>query len=429
MPHRPAAATVVVTGASGWLGQNLVRALAAERERVRCLVPRDDQASPLALIAPVVEVVVGDVRDPATADRLFDGVGAEAAVFHAAAVIHPTRSTREFFDVNVGGTQNALDRARRSGAARFVHVSPTRRSASTPRPTRCSPRTPRTTPIWATACPSTRPSSCPAGARPGRRAHGHGAGAVVLRPLPAAPPEPVLPHHPPAGSRWWATARSAARWPTPTTWSRACCGPRWPTRRPANVLGGGRPPYELREILATVRRALEAEGLPTSGPETLRLPWAAARLAEQLDRLAQARGRYLQPLHVLGELNHTIACDVSRARAELGYEPTVELKRACGPASAGASTTGSSSDGPDRPSPGAAATSARSWPSAPWPRVTGSASSTSTRRCPWPSADRQEYVAGDVRDLSALRPPTASTWCSTTWPRCRWPRTATCSGR
>ena len=36
--------------------------------------------------------------------------------------------------------------------------------------------------------------------------------------------------------------------------------------------------------------------------------------------------RYLQPLHVLGELNHTIACDVSRARAELGYEPTVELE-------------------------------------------------------------------------------------------------------
>ena len=44
-------------------------------------------------------------------------------MFHAAAVIHPTSSTREFFDVNVGGTQNVLDRARRSGASRFVHVS------------------------------------------------------------------------------------------------------------------------------------------------------------------------------------------------------------------------------------------------------------------------------------------------------------------
>jgi nucleoside-diphosphate-sugar epimerase len=84
-------------------------------------------------------------------------------------------------------------------------------------------------------------------------------------------------------------------------------------------------PYELAEILATVRKALDAEGLPTSGPDTVRLPRAAARLAERLDVLAQGRGRYVQPLHVLGELNHTIACDISRARTELGYAPTVEL--------------------------------------------------------------------------------------------------------
>ena len=85
-------------------------------------------------------------------------------------------------------------------------------------------------------------------------------------------------------------------------------------------------PYELREILATVRRALEAEGLPTSGPGRLPMPRAVARFAERLDIVAQGRGRYVQPLHVLGELNHTIACDISRAREELGYEPTVELE-------------------------------------------------------------------------------------------------------
>jgi nucleoside-diphosphate-sugar epimerase len=85
-------------------------------------------------------------------------------------------------------------------------------------------------------------------------------------------------------------------------------------------------PYELREILATVRRALEAEGLPTSGPAGLRLPRLGARVAERADTLLQKRGRYVQPLHVLGELNHTIACDISRARDELGYAPTVALE-------------------------------------------------------------------------------------------------------
>ncbi|MDQ6855205.1 MAG: NAD(P)-dependent oxidoreductase, partial [Actinomycetota bacterium] len=117
-----AASTAVVTGAAGWLGQNLVRALSAERERVRCLVHGADEAPLLEVVGPSVETVAGDVRDPATVDRLFDGVG-KASVFHAAGVIHPERHTRDLFDVNVGGTQLVLDRARRGGITRFVHVS------------------------------------------------------------------------------------------------------------------------------------------------------------------------------------------------------------------------------------------------------------------------------------------------------------------
>jgi nucleoside-diphosphate-sugar epimerase len=118
------AAVAVVTGASGWLGQNLVRALAAQphRERIRCLVRQRDEGALLEVIDPRIEAVAGDVRDPVTIDTLFDGIG-RASVFHTAAVIHPERSTREFFDVNVGGTQLMLDRARRVGVARFVHVS------------------------------------------------------------------------------------------------------------------------------------------------------------------------------------------------------------------------------------------------------------------------------------------------------------------
>src|SRR5262249_25569108 len=112
----------VVTGAAGWLGQNLVRALAGHRERVRCLVHDAEQAPLLEIVAPSIETVVGDVRDPATVDRLFDAIG-PAAVFNAAGVIHPGGRTRELFDVNVGGAQLVLDRARRTGVTRFVHVS------------------------------------------------------------------------------------------------------------------------------------------------------------------------------------------------------------------------------------------------------------------------------------------------------------------
>jgi nucleoside-diphosphate-sugar epimerase len=83
-------------------------------------------------------------------------------------------------------------------------------------------------------------------------------------------------------------------------------------------------PYEMREILHTTRRALAAEGLALSG-SVPRLPGVLADCAERADALLQQRGRYLQAPHVLGELNKTIACDISRAQAELGYAPRMEL--------------------------------------------------------------------------------------------------------
>jgi len=83
-------------------------------------------------------------------------------------------------------------------------------------------------------------------------------------------------------------------------------------------------PYEVREIVSTVRDALRAEGYEVSSRQ-LKLPNVVGTVAEKIDRLLQGRGLYHQQFHVLGEMNKTIACDISAARAELGYEPEFEL--------------------------------------------------------------------------------------------------------
>jgi nucleoside-diphosphate-sugar epimerase len=83
-------------------------------------------------------------------------------------------------------------------------------------------------------------------------------------------------------------------------------------------------PYSLRQILSTVRDALDAEGLPVSG--TLRsIPRVVGDVAEKVDGVLQGRGLYQQAVHVLGELKDTIACDVSAAQDELGYSPSTGL--------------------------------------------------------------------------------------------------------
>jgi len=74
-----------------------------------------------------------------------------------------------------------------------------------------------------------------------------------------------------------------------------------------------------------VRRALADEGLAVSARRPIPVPRIAGVVAAKLDGIAQSLGRYVQALHVLGELKDTIACDISRARKELGYDPAVAL--------------------------------------------------------------------------------------------------------
>ena len=84
-------------------------------------------------------------------------------------------------------------------------------------------------------------------------------------------------------------------------------------------------PYTIEEIVATVGRALEAEGIAVR-PNRLRLPTLAGRVAERADGLIQRTGHYVQAVHVLGEMDKTIACDISVARRELGYDPQIALE-------------------------------------------------------------------------------------------------------
>lgn len=95
---------------------------------------------------------------------------------------------------------------------------------------------------------------------------------------------------------------------------------------PLAARGTGSPTnaYTVAEIVETVGRALVDEGLSVK-PPTTHLPNVAALIAEVGDRVLQRVGVYQQQLHVLGEMGHTIAVDISRTTAEIGYVPKVEL--------------------------------------------------------------------------------------------------------
>ncbi len=317
--------TLVVTGAAGWLGQNLLRTTRPDRERIRALARDEGQAALLAVLGPNVEPVVGDVRDPAAVEQLFAGTNAPTVV-HTAAVIHPQAGVREMFDVNVGGTEVVLDQARRSGARRVVHISSTSPFGANPEPgqpfTEGSPRNPFVG----------YGGSKHEGELLVERAHRRGdVETVILR-----APWFYGPWQPERQARFFAGIRRG-RFPLvgagDNQRSMVYTGHlvQGVLRAEAVEAAAGRDywiadaePYRVADVYRTVKEALAAEGLDPVGFQP-RLPRLAGVVAEGLDRATQSRGLYVQALHVLGEMKDEIAVDVSRARAELGYDPETTL--------------------------------------------------------------------------------------------------------
>jgi dihydroflavonol-4-reductase len=117
-PH-PGGPVALVTGASGFTGSHLVRALVQAGSRVRVLVRSASRAS--ATLPDGVEIMVGESDDRAAIAR---AVAGSDVVYHLAAAYREAKFTDQYYwDVNVGFTSLLLDAAQKAGVGRFVHCS------------------------------------------------------------------------------------------------------------------------------------------------------------------------------------------------------------------------------------------------------------------------------------------------------------------
>ncbi|MCP5373232.1 MAG: NAD-dependent epimerase/dehydratase family protein [Hyphomicrobiales bacterium] len=111
--------TTLVTGASGFVGAAVVRALLARGEAVRALVRAHSDRRNLAGLD--VEVAEGDLRDRSSLDRAARGCD---ALYHVAADYRIWVPDPEpMFAANVEGSRNVLRAAAQAGARRMVYTS------------------------------------------------------------------------------------------------------------------------------------------------------------------------------------------------------------------------------------------------------------------------------------------------------------------
>lgn len=111
--------TSCVTGATGFLGNRVARALLARGETVRVTVR---QSSPRTLLAGLpVETVTADLRDPGTLAPALDGVD---TLYHVAADYRIlVRDPAALDRTNVDGTAALMEAAKAAGVRRIVYTS------------------------------------------------------------------------------------------------------------------------------------------------------------------------------------------------------------------------------------------------------------------------------------------------------------------
>ena len=105
---------ILVTGATGYVGRQVVAALASNGHKVRALLRSESRAPVLA--SHDVELAYGDVTDPESLRPACDGV--EGVVHLVGLVRESGKST--FQRVNYEGTKNVLEAAAAAGVSRFV---------------------------------------------------------------------------------------------------------------------------------------------------------------------------------------------------------------------------------------------------------------------------------------------------------------------
>ena len=108
---------VAVTGASGHLGNNVVRVLLRHNHRVRALIHQNT----LGINQLPVEKVAADVLDLPSLQSAFDGVD---TVIHLAGRISITSFDRQKVEaINITGVKNMINACLTTGVKRVVHVS------------------------------------------------------------------------------------------------------------------------------------------------------------------------------------------------------------------------------------------------------------------------------------------------------------------
>ena len=300
-----------VTGASGHLGANLIRALTGRKLQVKALVHRDTRA----LEGLDIERVPGDVLDAGSLKQAFEGAD---VVFHLAGRISILKSERKEVEaINITGVRNVVETCISTGVKRLIHTSSFHAHQQEP----LNEPLDESRPLHEGSYPPYDHSKAE-GERIVRAAIDKGMDAIIINPGGMLGPNDFKP------SYFGSTLLSIARGKMPALVDAGLC---WVDIRDVaqgmiNACEHAEPgaKYILSGHWVTLKYVAEqVAGITGVNPPRIILPmWAAKASAPLAMFFDQVRGR--RPLFTpisLKELESNPNISYEKASRELGYEP------------------------------------------------------------------------------------------------------------
>ncbi|MDX8516252.1 NAD-dependent epimerase/dehydratase family protein [Mesorhizobium captivum] len=326
---------VLLTGAAGWLGGRVAAALttglpeagllARGGFQVRAFVPAGEDVSHLR--DQGLEIVTGDIRNMESV-RAFVA-GAEGAVLiHMAGIIHP-KTVAQFEAINTQGTINLVAAAQKAGVRRAVVMSSNSPIGCNPHPdhrfTEESPYNPY--------MGYGRSKMLMEKALRAELAAGSPMGVVIVR-----APWFYGPNHPPRQTLFFKMVKDGKFPIVGSGRNRRSLGYTDNLAQGILLAAGheravgeifwlaDETPYTMKEIVDVVGMVLHEDFGITVKPNKFHLPDIVGDVATIVDATLQYAGIYHQTIHVLSEMNKTIACDITKAKKVLGYAPKIALR-------------------------------------------------------------------------------------------------------
>jgi len=327
MSHENTVRTLV-TGAPGWLGTRFVEVLTNPEDplsrfsghkhrHVRVLVFPGMNTSSLPKEA---EILPGNVLDKASLERAMGGVH---TVFHLVGIIHP-KKIQQLFDINTTGTLNMLEAAANAGVKRVVMISSNSAGGVNVRHDMLLKEDDPPRPYMAYGR-----SKLQAEEHAKRFVQEGKLEVVIIRPCWFYGPGNGQPErqlrffrmiHRGNPIMFGSGHNYRSMSYLDNTIQGMLLAEKTPEANGQIYWIADEKPYETIEIYGTIAKIFGTKLKPR------KIPGISSFFFRQIDRLFQAVGKYQTEFHVAGEMNCDIACDISKAKRELGYNPEVDLE-------------------------------------------------------------------------------------------------------